>query len=306
MSRQSQTLSLQTAHSPVDRELSALTASVPEVEKLGTAAAFRITAPAEGPKAVILGSVHGDEPGGYLAIKELLSRFARGSLQLQRGSLTLAVGNELALERRVRKVEHNLNRLFRSEPIATPASYEERRAEELKALLNAADYMMDLHATSQSTPPFAMCESHLLDEAREMGFARIVTGWRELGDDSLGGDTESYANAAAGKGFTVETGQRDSAESPANAMDAARRFLRHLGMVPYDTAVQPELAVFKLFSSINVDEAAFKYARAFRSFDRLNDGELIGQEGDKPHRAPRECVIVMPSSKQFMLAQQER
>ena len=293
-------------HSQVDRELSVLVADAPGIEKLPTASAFRITAREAGPRVVILGSIHGDEPAGYEAIKEILKQFAANRLQLFRGTLTLAIGNELALERRVRKVEQNLNRLFKPEPIAAPSCYEEERAEELKGLLAGAAWMMDLHATSQPTPPFAMCESHLLDEACEMGFARIVTGWGELGDESLGGDTESYINAIGGKGFTVETGQRDSAESPSAAMDAARRFLRHVGMIPYETSPQSEPAVYKLFSSIKVDEARFRYTRAFHSFDGLKGGELIGQEGEKSHRAPQDCVLIMPSSDQFMLAHEER
>jgi predicted deacylase len=291
--------------SPVDRELSALIADSPAIDKLGIPAAFRISAPVEGPRAVIFGSIHGDEPAGYLAIKELLAQFAGDRLHLQRGVLTLAVGNELALERRVRKVEHNLNRLFRLETNRVPVSYEERRAEELKGLLADTDYMMDLHATSEPTPPFLMCESHVLDEAREMGFARIVTGWRDLGDETLSGDTESYINAVGGKGFTVETGQRDSADSPIAAMDAARRFLQHLGMISHDTPEKPEPAVFKLFSSVRVDESSFRYTCAFRSFDQLEEGELIAYEGETPHRAPRGCVLIMPSRKQFMLARRE-
>ena len=294
-----------TSPSPVDRQLAALVAGAPTIEKLDVPAAFRIAAPAKGPKVVIFGSIHGDEPAGFLGIKELLTQFASGQLKLHRGSLTLAVGNELGLERRVREVERNLNRLFKSEPIAAPGCYEERRAEELKGLLIGADYMMDLHATSQPTPPFAMCESHLLDEARAMGFARIVTGWGELGDDTLGGDTETYFNSLGGKGFTVETGQRDDPSGPANAIDAARRMLQHIGLLPYEAAADAEPAAYKLIASIKVDEGTFRYARPFGSFDELAEGELIGREGEREQRAPRDCALVMPSAKEFMLARRE-
>jgi hypothetical protein len=164
---------------------------------------------------------------------------------------------------------------------------------------------MDLHATSQPTLPFVMCESRLLEEARALGFARIVTGWNELGDASLGGDTESYMNAIGGKGFTVETGQRDSVESPAVALDAARRFLRHVGMIPYETPTDAEPEAFELFASVHVHEATFSYTREFQSFDPLEEGELIGFEGDMRHCAPRDCVLIMPSAASFMLAERE-
>jgi succinylglutamate desuccinylase len=293
------------AATAIHQELSAVVGNAAGVERLEASGAFRIRSEAAGPSVVILGSIHGDEPSGYAAIKSLLAEFAAGRLQLERGSLTLVVGNELALERRVRKVEQDLNRLFKAEANPEPNGYEEHRAEVLKQLLSRAAYMMDLHATSQPTLPFLMCESHVLPEACEMGFPRIVIGWRELGNESLGGDTESYLNSIHGKGFTVEAGQRDSPDSAPAAVDAARRLLRHLRMVPYETPAEPKPLIYKFFASIDVDERTFSYHRKFHSFARLQAGELIGQERSQEHRAPRDCVLVMPSKKQFMLAEQQ-
>ena len=287
--------------SPVDRELSGLVRNASGVEKLSIPAAFRISSGEDGPHVVILGSVHGDEPAGYLAIRELLILFTSRGLRLECGSLTLAIGNELGLEQGKREVERNLNRLFKPELNSAPACYEERRAEELKSLFVDAAYMMDLHATSEPTPPFIMCEAPVLEEARSMGFARIVMGWSELGDQSLSGDTESYFNSIGGKGFTVESGQRNAADAPANAMDAARRFLRHTGLLAYD-APRHESAVYKLFTSVEVDESGFRYARPFGSFDELSESELIGSDGRKSEHAPCDCVLIMPSKKEFMLA----
>ncbi|MDB6150140.1 MAG: succinylglutamate desuccinylase [Chthoniobacter sp.] len=292
----------QSRPSLIDRELSGLVADAPQIEKLAVPAAFHISAALEGPKVVIFGSIHGDEPAGSLAVKELLTQFADCTLKLLRGSVILAVGNELALEQRVRKVERDLNRLFEFESIIEPSGYEERRAEELRDLLAGADYMMDLHATSKSSSPFLMCESHLLAEAQAMGFARIVTGWGELGEASLGGDTESYINQMGGKGFTVETGQRDDAEGCANALDAARRLLRHVSLLPYEAADVTAPAIYKLFASIKVEEATFKYRQPFGSFNPLVEGELIGCDANKEYRAPCDCVLVMPSNDEFMLA----
>jgi succinylglutamate desuccinylase len=288
--------------SPVDRELSALIDTSSRVEKLPIPAAFRVVGKSEGLQVVIFGSIHGDEPAGYLAIKELLTQFASGELQLQRGFLTLAVGNELGLDRGVREVEHNLNRLFKPDLKSPPRCYEERRAEELKGLLEGAAYMLDLHATSEPTRPFIMCEAPVLEEAREMGFARIVMGWSDLGDETLGGDTESYFNSIGGKGFTLESGQRDAADGPVNAIDAARRFLSHTGLLAYEAGGDDRPAVYKLFTSIKVDEPTFRYSRPFSSFDELAEGELIGSDIGKVHHAPEECVVIMPSKKEFMLA----
>jgi succinylglutamate desuccinylase len=290
------------APSPVDQELSEIVGNSPAVEKLAVPAAFRVSAVPEGPRVVVFGSIHGDEPAGYCAIAELLRRFAAGDLQLLRGSLIMAAGNELALEQKVRQVERNLNRLFKKEPITAPTCYEEERVESLKGLLTGADYMMDLHATSQPTPPFIMCESHLISEAREMGFARIVTGWNELGDATLSGDTETYFNSVGGKGFTVECGQRDAAEGPAAGIDAVRRLLRHVGLLHYHAPPEAKPAVYKLVTSVKVDKKAFRYVQQFSSFHQLQRGDEIGREGDKLLRAPDECVLIMPSTSEYMLA----
>ena len=95
MSRPAHAPSIRTTSSAVERELAALLADAPRVEKLGVAAAYRVSSAVEGPKAVIFGSIHGDEPAGSLAIKELLKQFATEDLRAR-------------LERRVTKVDRNL------------------------------------------------------------------------------------------------------------------------------------------------------------------------------------------------------
>jgi predicted deacylase len=270
--------------------------SAPWIIELPIGSAFRIEAMSSGPEVLILGAVHGDETCGSLAIGALLARFADRSLTLWRGRLTLAIGNEEALRRRVRKVEVDLNRCFIDGPDGTLDSYERRRVEDLKPLLRAADYMLDLHATSLPSVPFLMCEEPVLPFARALGISPIVLGWGSLGAGALFGDTETYVNAHGGRGMTVENGARDWPGGADSALVASLNLLTHLAMID---GVVPEprgdAAVYRLFHVHVVERPGFRYSRPFQTFDRLHGGEEIGRDLERVYVAPAECVIVMPT-----------
>jgi hypothetical protein len=53
---------------------------------------------------------------------------------------------------------------------------------------------------------------------------------------------------------------------------------------------------------VKVDKKAFRYVQQFSSFHQLQSGDEIGREGDKLLRAPDECVLIMPSTSEYMLA----
>jgi predicted deacylase len=59
------------ATSPADQQLTRIVGDSSAIQKLPVPAAFRISAVTEGPEVVIFGSIHGDEPAGFHAIKEL-------------------------------------------------------------------------------------------------------------------------------------------------------------------------------------------------------------------------------------------
>ena len=96
-----------------------------------------------GPKIVIIGGVHGNEPVGVEAIIEIQDQIQN----LKNGEITFILGNPLAYLEDVRFISSNLNRCFVKD---YPKDYEGFRAKEITDFLRKykPDYLLDLHSVS--------------------------------------------------------------------------------------------------------------------------------------------------------------
>jgi predicted deacylase len=258
--------------------------------------AFVMDSGLPGPRVLVFGGIHGNERGGWQAVAELIRQFCAGSRTLERGSLTLAIGNLPAIQKEVRYVSHNLNRLFRDELNDRDLSPEHRRAAELRQLIGNADFLLDLHATTAPSLPFLMCEEHLIADARSIGAERIVVGWGTLGEDSIGGDTETYALSHGVRAFTMENGQWCWEQSANCALDVATRFLTYTGVEVSGSLVASSSKIFRLFEVQNKVRDGFLYQQAWSTFDRLAAHQVIGYDSVEKFLAPKECVIIMPGN----------
>jgi succinylglutamate desuccinylase len=288
---------MSTKNTPAVLELDGIASGCPEVQILSIPGAYRVQSELPGVRLVISGIVHGHEPCGYFAIRRMLTELAAGDLKLQRGEVKFVIANPEAFSNGKRQIDHNLNRLFRDDLRFDETSVEHRRTKELADIYRGCDVLCDLHATTAPTVPFLMCERHLLNEARALGLSPIVIGWGELGDASVAGDTETFANASGGKGFTFECGQRDDVASYEVAYQTARRFLEHYGLVARSTVQSPpQPKAYELFKVVTLREADFAYSKAFANFDELEAGAEIGRDKQGSILAPEKCVIVMPAA----------
>jgi len=255
---------------------------------------LEVLSSAPGPLVVVMGGVHGNEPSGVKAIDRLTREFQGGTLSLIKGTLLLVTANEEALKANVRAVHRNLNRLFKDNS-NEPDCYETRRAEALKGILADADFVLDLHSTTNPSPPFLMCEDDGLESARGLGLERIVLGWASLESGALIGDTETWARRHGAKAFTLECGQHNDLAAPEIAYEAARQLLRVSGLC--ESACDSKLSnqlVLRLYGvKLKVDEI-FTFSRSFNGFDRLAAGEVIGQDSMGEHRVDRPSRIIFP------------
>ena len=97
---------------------------------------------AAGPHLLITAGVHGDEFEPMVAVRRLIAAWPRAAT---RGKVTLVpVVNAAALERGQRTAEDGLD-LARVCPGSTSGSITERTAASLTALIQSADYYVDLH-----------------------------------------------------------------------------------------------------------------------------------------------------------------
>ncbi|MHC4548472.1 MAG: succinylglutamate desuccinylase/aspartoacylase family protein [Planctomycetota bacterium] len=157
----------------------------------------RYTTGRPGPRVVVCGGLHGNEPAGVLAARCVLHRLEGARLPL-RGELIVIAGNLAALAARRRYLEADLNRIWlpekmaalrRRDPARDHAEESEQRALlELFDELGASGHLvvLDLHTTSGQSPPFTIMSDTLRN--RRLAFAlptSVVLGLEESVDGTL-------------------------------------------------------------------------------------------------------------------------
>lgn len=223
-----------------------------------------------GPRAIILGAVHGNEVCGTQAIQRVISDIEDQRLRIVSGTVTFVpITNPLAYAKADRVGDRNLNRNLA--PTDTPREFEDHIANWLCPLLAQHDVLLDLHSTRAMNPPFAMLGpnnntgplepfTHFEREralAMRLGVHRFVDGWlstyakgverrvRALAESGVesadatrtidtdpryGIGTTEYMRSTGGYAITLECGQHDDPESPEVGYRAIRNVLAFLGI----------------------------------------------------------------------------
>jgi predicted deacylase len=289
--------------------------------------ATEVDGPTPGPRLLVLGAVHGDERCGPTAIRRIAAEFADGRRRLLRGRLTLVpVTNVLAYRERRREGERNLNRGLA--PTTTPAVYEDHLANWLCPLLARHDVLVDLHSFRSPGRPFVMLGprdndgplesfAHAAREealALRLGIDRIVEGWLqtyatgamrreragspERATFRYGVGTTEYARSVGAYALTVECGQHEDPQAPEVAYRAIANALAALELVEApvpDPVAAPE--ALNLCEVYDKADAADAFTRAWRSFDPVARGDVIGVRADGERMvAPFDGWIVFPNA----------
>jgi len=282
-----------------------------------------------GPRLLVIGGVHGDETCGTVGIERVLAEFDAGTLQLQRGELTLVpVANPLARRRLQREGERNLNRLFR--PTDEPVDYEARITNRLAPVIARHEVLLDLHSFQSEGEAFAMIgprdntgtlepfarsyeEGQL---ALHIGTPIVVEGWLDIyaaglaqraggapADEAaldFGRGTNEYIRSCGGYGVTLECGQHQDPEAPEVAWRAIRRTLALLGMAPLPAGLPAASAEPKLLRLASVTDRLHEedsFVRDWATFDAVQRGEPVGMRHDGTLvTAPGDGFIVFPNA----------
>lgn len=264
-----------------------------------------------GVHVAVLGGVHGDEKTGIEVVKKLHDMFANDEKKLEKGKLTLILGNEEAIKigKRGTTTEHNLNRMFSDKHLAGPVLdfYESRRAHELAPILKSADISLDIHSTSVPTIPFLPCAFSPRHEK--------VYRWFDAGivladpDFVLGGQrstTDEYVDYCGGIGICFETGYADDTSRLPVVTNGTLNILADQGLIATSSPLlppKPSYKVYRLTRKINLTKDGFRYKKGFpQSFQEVKKGEIIGYHGDVPETAEEDGVIAFPrAADQWMI-----
>lgn len=175
-----------------------------------------------GPTLIAVGSIHGNEPSGRLALDKVARRMESIREKL-RGRVYLLAGNVRAFERSVRFINDDLNRhwtrenIRRNTRLSSDAHAEDREQHELliifREILNSARdevYVLDLHSTSAGGVPFVTVG----DTLRNRRFAQKFPVTTLLGiEEQLEGTMLEFLNNEGTVTLGFEAGQHASAEA---------------------------------------------------------------------------------------------
>jgi succinylglutamate desuccinylase len=267
----------------------------------------------KGPTVVLTGGLHGNEPAGVFASRDVLQEL-EGLYHRLRGTVVAFTGNRAGLERGTRFVTRDLNRSWYGEELEqlhrTPLG--ELRAEDLEQrelydafiALEQEDselVFIDLHTTSGPTEPF-VCVSATPGSARlasALPVAEVVGLEREL-DATMLSWCSSRGHLAlsfeAGRHADVRTRQRHVAAvfrllvaaSLLDANDIPSRWASILPDRPYRRVVEVRHR--------HVVEAGdeFEMVGCFDSFDPIEAGQIVARDRRGFVRAPESGLMLMP------------
>ncbi len=169
---------------------------------------------------VAFGAVHGNEPSGVLALRQVFTQLREEAIPLQ-GQLVGVVGNLSAFQRAVRYRDADLNRLFldeyvaqvRSDTVDTIAEHEElldicRLVEEYESRSDGQPFFVDCHTTSAASVPYISMNEGYADSYR---FAQGIPAATVIGvEREIKGCLAEWLNTRGWHGFTLEAGQHQA------------------------------------------------------------------------------------------------
>lgn len=271
-----------------------------------------------GPTLIILGGIHGNEPGGVLAAERVRLRMQKRRAGL-RGEVVLLRGNTRALEQSVRYIDADLNRQWTTENVRT-AELEKQGIREMSELLEQSElltvvkeavsrargeiYFVDLHTTSAHGQPFATVGDTLRNRRFALTFPlTIVLGLEEQIDGTL----LEYVNNLGAITMGVEAGQHEAMTSVDHheaviwnatastgnfrredlpELDQSRSLLKRASGGRRVVEVRHRYAI--------VPDDGFKMEPGFRNFQAVRRGEVLARDRTGEIKASETGLILLP------------
>ena len=273
----------------------------------------RFTAAEPGPHVLVTALTHGNEICGAIA----LDRLFRAEVRPRRGTLTLAFDNVAAYREfdvrypiASRYVDEDFNRLWSPALLDGPRrSVELDRARTLRPVVDAADFLLDLHSMQYATAPLMLAgllpRSRAL--ARRVGIPELIMCDAGHAAGPRMRDYGGFGDPASPKtALLIECGQHWERRAAEVAIDVMLRFLIALDIVSRDDVAAlgapdfdatPRQRVIEVTEAVTISGEHFDFAADYRGLEVLPEkGSLIGRDDGREVRTPYDnCVLIMPS-----------
>lgn len=271
------------------------------------------------PTVIAFGGVHGNEPAGVIALERVINRIEKDNLHFH-GNFYALKGNLKALERKVRFIDEDLNRIWTRKRIkhlydddVQSTEIEEQRSlfELIKDILKNSIgpfYFLDLHTTSSYTIPFITISDSLNNRKFSSNFhIPIILGIEEF----LEGPILTFLNEYGHVSLGFEAGQHDESSSVNNCEFFIWKSLALTGCVN-KKKVKNYFFLRKRFNyyrssnfyhiiekhTIAKDDK-FEMEEGYTNFQPIEKGELLAHTNDVELRASDDGRIFMPLYQQL-------
>ncbi len=270
-----------------------------------------------GPTLIVLGGVHGNEPGGVQALERVAARMSEASLPVV-GSFVAVAGNLGGLAQNRRFLNRDLNRAWTAGKVAALRSQElihdsaedrEQREllevfEDCLARARGPVVFVDLHSSSAEGPSFTCIADTVPNRRLAMSLpVPMILGLEECID----GATMEFFSERGLVAVAVEGGQHNNPRTVDNLEAAVWLALVAVGLVP---AAQVDVAGFRRtlresarglppvlevrHRHVVVPGLGFRMQPGYQSFQQVRKGELLALEGGQELRAGQDGVILLP------------
>jgi succinylglutamate desuccinylase len=253
---------------------------------------------------VIVGSTHGNEPAGRVAIEKMKELIATGDWLVD-GDVYGLIGNPLAVKHGERFVEENLNRAFGRAEI--PDSYEARRSADIFKWFEALSkeykemYLIDLHSVSMGETRIAIYNVENPKAGawcREISPIPFVLAEHE---SVLPGALTNAFELLGGTAVAIECGNHASETGSTVALEHIENALLSLGMLKGQAtsfknkiAYEGEPRTYTLTKAIKPHEG-FVWDLPVASEYFVPQGKQFAHDNLGIHVAVEDSYIIMPS-----------
>lgn len=267
----------------------------------------------KGPTLVFFAGMHGNEPAGVRALKNILPLFSDVETS---GNIYGIYGNIKALEENKRFIDDDLNRIWTTERVKALNKKEEFTTEEhqqkdlykfLKGILEDNEnpvYFIDFHTTSSKTLPFITINDALINRKFSRCFpVPIVLGIEEY----LEGPLLSYLNKRGYVSLGFESGQHIDKSAVANCESFIYLATDFTGAMQHSeedikkhynrlqTASKHNSDVYEVVFKYHITpQENFKMISGFKSFQPIKKGTLLANSNDKPIYSSYSYELFMP------------
>lgn len=220
------------------------------------------------PRIAIVGCTHGDEPLGKFVIGSLIK-----DIIPIKGSISFFIAHPLALKKKKRFIEQDLNRSF---PGKMNGKIEERIAYELKKTLSSFDVVIDIHATNSNIDSLAIVTkqnkkvttflNHI--PIKKIGLARSsVFGGHELINHTK-------------MGVALEYGPDKKGTNHHRVTQDIKHILINLGIIAGVKKSYPAKEIYTITDQYHTPKK-FKASNKLKDFQLIRKGQMIGMVRNK-------------------------